>query len=41
MSKMPLGVKALATHPLKSDKNAADQGQVQVEADMQVGKGIE
>lgn len=37
MSKMALGVKALATHPLKSNKNAADQGQTQVEVDMQVG----
>eukprot|EP00878_Enallax_costatus_P036528 GHUV01041025.1.p2 GENE.GHUV01041025.1~~GHUV01041025.1.p2 ORF type:complete len:186 (+),score=31.84 GHUV01041025.1:118-675(+) len=35
MSKMSLGVKALATHPLKSNKNAADQGQTQVEVDMQ------
>jgi regulator of ribonuclease activity A len=30
MSSMPLGVKALGTCPLKSDKAAADQGAAQV-----------
>eukprot|EP00879_Flechtneria_rotunda_P027479 GHRR01029440.1.p1 GENE.GHRR01029440.1~~GHRR01029440.1.p1 ORF type:complete len:145 (+),score=24.67 GHRR01029440.1:610-1044(+) len=31
ISKMAVGVKALGTHPLKSDKAAADQGQQQVD----------
>eukprot|EP00775_Hariotina_reticulata_P010187 gene10187-10347_t len=35
MSGMALGVKALATCPLKSDKAAADQGQEGVKVDMQ------
>ena len=36
MSGMALGVKALATCPLKSDKAAADQGKEGLEVDMQV-----
>lgn len=32
---MPLGVKALGTLPLKSDKAAADQGQEGVEVEVQ------
>lgn len=42
MSSMPLGVKALGTLPLKSDKAAADQGAEGVAVDMQgvaVGEG--